>query len=76
MSEKKTLFFVCICEKGHPFEERFNVAGPGSSVVQVRCPHPQCPTKDQWLSYEIPWALAKNETELKGGDPPHTPTQS
>jgi hypothetical protein len=76
MYEKKTLSFVCICEKEHPFEETFNVTGPGSSRVQLRCPHPQCPMKDKWLSYDIPGALARNETDFKGGDQQDSPTKS
>lgn len=76
MTETQTITLHCPCEKSHIFQKDFQVKGLGSSVVQVRCPHPQCPLKDQWLSYEIPWALAKNETDLKGGDPPHPPTQS
>lgn len=67
MSERKTLAFTCVCEKEHPFEETFPVKGPGSSRVQVRCPHPQCPMKDKWLSYDLPYELAKNETAVKGG---------
>ena len=76
MSETKTLSFICICEKEHHFEETFKVTAPGSSRVQVRCPHPQCPMKDKWLTYDIPFKLAKDEPVYRGGDKQDPNTKS
>jgi hypothetical protein len=71
MSRTEKIPLTCPCEKERSFEEAFRVKGPGSSRVQVRCPHPQCPMQDKWLSYDIPWELEKEEWVLRGGEKKH-----
>ena len=66
MSSKETILLRCPCEKEHTFEETFPVQGPGNTTVQLRCPNPQCPGKNQLLSFPIPFTLKSNEEVFKG----------
>jgi len=65
MHTKETLAFTCPCEKEHTFSATYLVAGAGRERVQVRCPHPQCPSKNPLLSFEVPHQLVAEEGVFK-----------
>ncbi len=65
MFKKEKISFQCPCEKEHPIEETYLVVGSGNSAVEVRCPNPQCPSKNPLLSFTIPFELKRKDELFK-----------